>query len=252
MTTPSCCEQPAITGAGPLELTLLFTTGVTISLGHCVGMCGPIVSAYSVALRRREGRPPFFPPLLRYHSGRLVGYAIIGGALGTLGTMSRLMSSTAVVQAGVSLVAAALVLLVGLGLAGVLPARRWAESPGLGRRVSRWIGSLLRARTRGRQFLLGIANGFLPCGPVIAVAVAAAAAANPLRSMGAMLAYGLGTVPVLVVLGYGVHRLSARARLGFHRVGAALVLIMASQLALRGLAQLHLIAHLRIGEVVIW
>jgi sulfite exporter TauE/SafE len=215
-------------------------------------MCGPIVSAFSVAQRRREGPPPLWPPLARYHLGRILSYVVIGGALGLVGAMSRLSSSAQAVQGGISIGAGVLVLALGLGLLGILPAQRWVESRAMGRRVSRWIGSLLGGESWRRQLTLGIANGFLPCGPVVAVALAAAAAANPLHSMGAMAVYGLGTVPVLVVIGLGIHRLSALARARYFRLGSVLVLLIAVQLGLRGMAQVGVVGHVRVGDLVLW
>jgi sulfite exporter TauE/SafE len=67
-----------------------------------------------------------------------------------------------------------------------------------------------------------------------------------------MLAFGAGTIPVLVALGFGLGKFSQSKRAVFQNVGAILILIMATQLILRGLAALQYIPHLRFGEVVIW
>ena len=103
-----------------------------------------------------------------------------------------------------------------------------------------------------RQFGLGLANGFLPCGPVLAVAFTAAAAAHAGIGMLLMLVYGLGTLPVLLVLAGLGSRLGPRLRQRFSAVGAALVMLLAAQLVLRGLAGLSVVPHLRWGEFVVW
>ena len=114
------------------------------------------------------------------------------------------------------------------------------------------IRGLLSGETGTRQLGLGVANGFLPCGPVLAVALSAAAAASVWVGMLLMLVYGLGTVPVLVVLGMASSRIGPRLRHRFNLVGAIFVLFLAIQLTLRGLSTLGVLPHLRFGDFVIW
>jgi sulfite exporter TauE/SafE len=68
----------------------------------------------------------------------------------------------------------------------------------------------------------------------------------------AMLLFGVATVPVLILLGMGTGQLGVRARTVFHRIGAAVIVLIAAQLTLRGLAVFGVVGHLRFGEVVIW
>ena len=90
----SCCD-PLIAPDAPLEIVLLFSTGLLISLGHCMGMCGPIVTAFGIAQRARgvAGRRSF-PVLLRYHGGRVLSYVIIGALFGLVGSATRLTGAT--------------------------------------------------------------------------------------------------------------------------------------------------------------
>lgn len=224
-----------------------------MSVGHCVGMCGPIQAAFCVQQNRRgrEGRR-LLPPLLRYHLGRILSYALIGAALGLLGSATRLAGSTTTLQGALSLGAAALMLVVSAGMLGLLPFGEWSGPAGWGKAVTRRIQGFLAGETGARQFGLGVANGFLPCGPVIAVALTAAAAANALVGVLLMGIYGLGTLPVLLVLGLASGRIGPRVRQRLNRLGAVLVLLVAVQLALRGLAALGVVRHLEVGRVVIW
>jgi sulfite exporter TauE/SafE len=248
----SCCD-PVLTPGSPVELALLFTTGLTISLGHCIGMCGPIVSAYSVRQEDRGIRGwRRLPPLARYHAGRIVSYTIIGAAFALIGSATRITGTTATIQGGLALLVGLLMLLLGLGLLGLLPTQGWVEGVGFGRGIASRIRRLLSAETWPRQLGLGVANGFLPCGPVVAVALSAAATSKPTDGMLAMAIYGLGTVPALIVLGLGVGTLTPRVRQHLFRLGAVLVLLIGLQLCLRGLAAFNLLPHLRFGEVVIF
>lgn len=253
---PDCCSQA--TGVPATQLALLVGTGLAMSLGHCLGMCGPIVSAFAVRQRAQgtTSRRLALSTLL-YHGGRITAYAAIGTALGLLGSVVARQDHP--FQGWLSILAGVLMILLGLGLVGILPTQRWVESgsrgsglAGTGRWVGRTVGSLLGARGAGRHLALGFANGFLPCGPVAAVGLSAAAAGSPWRGGLAMLAYGLGTIPALFVLGMGVGALSASTRTKLFRLGAVLVLVIGAQLCLRGLHGLGLTGGFKIGPVVFW
>jgi len=256
MSVPPCC-QPAATPP-PLAIGLLIGTGFLMSLGHCLGMCGPIVSAVSLA-RRPLDRSRFghLLTLLLYHAGRILSYGLIGAALGLLGSAAIQLGRAAPVQGWISLVAGSLMILLGFGLLDWLPTQRWVERSSPGRAVAGVMRSLLKAPGRARLFALGVANGFLPCGPVGAVALGAAGTGQPVAGAVSMLAYGLGTIPALIALGFGTGMLPATTRQKLYRLGAILVLLVGVQLGLRGLAALGVVGHLeftlpRIGAVVLW
>ena len=87
----SCCGPELLGDAVTLDALLLLSTGLVISLGHCIGMCGPLVGAYSAAQRSGERSVwRMLPALLIYHVGRLLAYALIGLALGFVGSATRL------------------------------------------------------------------------------------------------------------------------------------------------------------------
>jgi sulfite exporter TauE/SafE len=239
--------------AMPLDAVLLVSTGLVISLGHCVGMCGPLLGAYSMS-QREPGRSAWrlLPALLVYHAGRLTGYAIIGLGFGLLGSATRLAGQGRIIQGVLSLVVGVLMGLLGAGLLGWLPTQRWVESSRLGQGLAGRLRGLLSSRSVGGRALLGLGNGFLPCGPVYAVAIGTMAAAGPWLGAGAMLLFGAGTLPVLLALGLGAGGLAPLARRRFNRLGAILVIVIGLQLLLRGAAAFGWVPHLKFGEVVIW
>jgi len=245
-----CCS-PA-TG-GPVSLALLFGTGVAMSLGHCVGMCGPLVSAFSLAQRDPERpRLALAGPLLAYQSGRVASYAALGAVLGLLGATASLAGTPQALMGGLSAVAGALMLATGASLAGWLPLDGVLAAAPLARRVGDAVGRLLRVRRWSSRFLLGLANGLLPCGPVAAAAIAAAATGAPEKGALAMAAFGAGTAPALLLLGLGAGALSAAARQRMVRAGAVLVLVLGAQLVLRGLHAFGVVGGVRLGPLVLW
>lgn len=246
----SCCS--AATPA-TRDLAQLFVFGALMSAGHCLGMCGPLVCAVSAP---RPGSERDFGELARttgvYHAGRIASYALLGLALGALGGLAPDPATAAVGQASLSLLAAAALVWVGLGLFGVFPLATLPCTAGLSRWITTRVGGLLAARSASKRFVLGAANGFLPCGPVYTVAVTALAAGTAARGALAMVVFGLGTVPVLAALAFGARWTSERLRFSLYRAGAVLAIGMGVQLALRGLAALELVPHARIQEVVLW
>ena len=249
----SCCSPTLMPAVRSFDPWLLLGTGLTISLGHCIGMCGPLVGAVAVAESERGGGlGRLLPAFLVYHLGRIGAYGLIGFALGLVGSATQLAGQGKWLRGGLSLAVGLAMALLGLGLAGWLPTRRWVESARLARAVTSGFRGLLRRRGPGRRLLLGVANGFLPCGPVYAVALGSMAAAGPWRGAAAMLLFGAGTLPVLLALGLGAGRLSPRLQARFNRLSALLVLLIGVQLLLRGAAAFAWIPHLRWGEFVVY
>lgn len=255
----SCCQ----TGFTSLDLAQLAAFGLLMSAGHCLGMCGPLVCASAVASEPRasdEGSRTraLVRSLAAYHGGRIASYVLLGFAVGALSGLvpsehGELPALAVVGQAVLSFLAAAALLWIGLGIFGVFP-KASLRAVGF---LSRWVHSSASGlRGSARRFTLGVANGFLPCGPVYTVAAAALAAGSGKNGALAMLVFGLGTVPVLVALSLGarwsVRWTNVRWRGVLARAAGVLALAMGVQLLLRGLAALDCIPHARLNEVVLW
>lgn len=234
----------------PLDAVMLFATGLTISLGHCLGMCGPLVGSLAAA-QRRQGLEVRGQALAQglHHAGRLSAYALIGALMALVGAAGGAAGLGRGLQAGLALAAGGL--MIATGLVGWLPMQRLVDRSGLSGLAARLSGRLRGVSSTGGRFLLGVANGFLPCGPVYAVALAAMAA-SPLGGAAAMLLFGLGTVPALLLFALGVGRLTPTGQRRFQRLGSVLVMAIGLQLVLRGAAALGWVAHFRPGGVVIW
>ncbi len=216
---------------------LLFASGLVGGIGHCTGMCGPLVAAFSF---NRAGGGGIRPPLL-YHLGRLTTYSLAGGAAGFTGSFLDVAAAVAPYQRAVLTAAGALIALSGLALAGWLP-RAGVPRPGRPGLIAKACRLLAGEGTPAAWYPLGLVLGFLPCGLVYAALLAAARegmeAADHgggfLRGFLVMALFGAGTVPALLVVGKLAGALSARARTGFSRLSAALVAAAGAVLAIRG------------------
>jgi sulfite exporter TauE/SafE len=242
-----CCASVGINPGDPIHAVLLLSTGLTTSFAHCAGMCGPLHLAIGAG---RSGLPPI-ASLAPLHAGRLSAYATIGVAFGLAGPAIRGVGASTELQAAISIAASLLMLtmvvLTGLGYA--IPHRDPFRFSNF---LSTRLRSVLSSPSKTKRFALGYANGFLPCGPVGLVAFAAATARGPLEGGLALFLYGLGTVPVLLLLGAGASWIGISTRLRLARIGLVVLAILSIQLLARGMAALHQIPHSEIAGVQLW
>ena len=230
-------------------LAALFMTGLVGGMGHCFGMCGPLVvmagARYSkVSIRHAAWR--FLP----YHAGRIVVYGILGFLVGLLGSLLGLGNGFFRFSAWFSLLFGVLIVLVGLGYIKILPGK--IESGG-GSWLTRRIGYFLKGSSTWRLFPLGVLTGLLPCGMIYSAMLVALSTGSPYWSALGMLAFGLGTTPALLVYGLGLGRVGVRYRQVFLRFASLMVVLVGMQLSLRGLASLGLIKHfMPVQGIVFW
>lgn len=232
-------EQPPQRLMNDWSLYSMFLLGL-LGTGHCLGMCGPLV----LALPAQRGR---LTAHLLYHLGRISTYTIVGALLGVagasvaeLGTAAPAgqLGAMAQVQVGLSLVAAALLLLFGLVRLGILREPSWmalaspSRIPGF-RRLQQVVAS---GRGGLALFAFGLLLGLLPCG----LSFAAFAAALPAGGAGGgalrLLAFGIGTLPGLLLLGTVASRFARRHARLFDVLAGLLLVGMAVSLAVDGLS----------------
>jgi sulfite exporter TauE/SafE len=177
-------------------------------------MCGGIVTAFSVVHRdaNRGGTPQgqiaISLRLLLFNGGRISSYALGGALAGTIGSLGWYSSGA---QAGLLMLANAVLIFVGLHLAGLRGPMRFLEGLGvpLWRRVQPLAARLTKKPGLAAAYGAGLAWGWLPCGLVYGALTAAAFAGSPANGAAAMLAFGLGTLPWLLAAGVAAARLRA-------------------------------------------
>jgi sulfite exporter TauE/SafE len=228
--------------------TALAVSGFLGSLGHCLGMCGPLVIMVGVQ-RTRSGKGNTFFVHLVYHSARIAVYGILGSFMGALGSLMGIGTQFADAAGTLSVTLGVGVILFGLGYLGWPPLSRLAETSGW---LSRRMGQALhRGGFRGIM-ILGALNGLLPCGLVYSALLSAAATDSAIWGGVAMMLFGAATIPALMTVGVGAHMLSAGARQLLVRLAGAMILAVGVQLILRGMATLDLVPHLHWREIVLW
>ena len=174
---------------------------------HCVGMCGGIVGALSL------GAPARLALHVAYNGGRIASYALAGGLVGALGGASLALAGQWPLRIVLYALANLMLVAMGLSLIGLAGALAFTERLGqnLWRHVQPLTRRFLPARTVAQAFPLGLLWGWLPCGLVYSALATALTSGSAVRGAGLMLAFGLGTLPNLLLAGLLAVRLKAYA-----------------------------------------
>ena len=215
------------------QLVLAATTGLLGGLGHCAAMCGPLVVSLGLAAPQAGVRRALAGQAL-YHAGRITTYACVGAAMGLTGSFVNTAGRLAGLQDAVAVGAGLLMVLMGFGAAGLVPAARRAEER-LAGKVFRAVRSLVEGGGSGRYYALGLTLGFLPCGLSYSAFVGAAATGGLPQGFLFALAFALGTVPALLLVGGAAAAISPRLRGALRRAGGLAVAVAGALFALRGL-----------------
>lgn len=193
---------------------------------HCAGMCGGVVSALSLQGPRDTSRPAW-PVHLAYNLGRIASYATAGALMGALGSLGLLFGKALPVQMVLYVAANLMMVALGLYLTGITGALAFTERLGqrLWRRVQPLTRRFLPVRGPAQAFPLGMLWGWLPCGMVYSVLAMALLTGSAVRGAATLLAFGLGTLPNLMLAGLLLARFRSLARAPALRLVSGLVVL---------------------------
>ncbi len=172
------------------EILAAFFIGFFGSL-HCIGMCGPIAIALPVP---KSSNISFITGRLLYNLGRVVTYSFLGALFGLLGGRIALTGAQQIVSIALGII---------IIIAVLLPQKYknyFAQHPitqRLAQPLKANIGVLFKKGTFSAMFLIGILNGFLPCGLVYVAIAGAIASGDAISGAAVMMLFGFGTVPAM-------------------------------------------------------
>lgn len=215
-----------------IELSLIsaFLVGL-LGGGHCVGMCGGIVSAVSMHLpnesKNTHKKHPKIFFLIAYNAGRVLSYTLAGVLAGLIGASSFFLNHVLPIQHALYLISSLMLILLGLYLAGFWHGMTVIENMGrsLWVKLQPYSKRYIPVQNLKQAFALGGLWGWLPCGLVYSVLIAAIATGNALNGGLLMLAFGLGTLPTLLAMGMTAVKLKTMLQnVWVRRVSGLLVL----------------------------
>lgn len=220
----SKASAPALAeGAG---FAAIFLAGLLTS-PHCVGMCGGLLLSQSA-----QSRSPALASLA-YNAGRVLAYTAIGvvfGAAGAIINYTLSMKSMVFTMLGLA------VALLGLDMWGLLPGLR-ALFPGQNSACRLPAG--MRGRFAGRPLMIGLLTGLMPCGPLYAMWLHAITGGSAAYGAMCMLAFSLGTVPLMLLFGSLGSFLPKKWNKYLLKGSAVIVVAMGLKMLIRGLLLLR-------------
>lgn len=224
-----------------LDFLLMVSLGFLGSFGHCVGMCGPLTAAFSLSWadsQQHQAQPTVWQQL-RFHGllnlGRILSYALVGMAIGALGSVliagGQLAGVGSGLRRGMSLLTGSLLIWFALtqlnpGLLPKIPFLNPMAQTSLHQRLSTTMVRLSLHQRWWTPALLGMIWGLIPCGFLYAAQIKAAETGNLWQGGGIMLAFGLGTLPTMVGVGISTALVSRDRRSQLFRMSASVTLVI--------------------------
>jgi sulfite exporter TauE/SafE len=172
---------------------------------HCLGMCGGVVGALTFSLEPKVQASwwRMLPFQLAYNIGRISSYVIIGTLFGFLGSALGSIATFLPAQQLLQVMAGLFMISLGLYLGGWWFGLVAIEKVGssVWKRLSPYAAKFTPVKYIHQAWLYGLVWGWLPCGLVYSMLIMALSAGSALQGGLVMLAFGLGTLPNLLLMG---------------------------------------------------
>lgn len=206
-------------GTGPVSYSTVFLIGIIASLSTCMAVVGGLVLSLSATFAK-EGDA--VRPQLLFHVGRIVTFFLLGGVIGAIGANVTL---NATIEFVLGLLIGLVMLILGINLLDVFP---WAKrlQPALPKFFSRHALGVSRFSHTLTPLLVGIATFFLPCGFTQSMQLYALSTGSFLSGGLTMLAFALGTFPVLALVSFSSMNVEKSTKKGVFFKTAGLVVIL--------------------------
>lgn len=208
--------------SGEVTYVLLFIIGIFTSL-HCIGMCGGIMLSQTL---KAEGNTIYtrIMPALQYNIGRVISYTILGGIIGAIGSV---FSLTPYTKAFIMMFAGLFMVIMGLNLFGFKFLRKLTNSLHIGVKFK---------RTTNTPFIVGLLNGFMPCGPLQAMQLYALSTGSFIKGALSMFIFSLGTVPLMLGLGIASTLINKNGSQRIFKYSGIFVMVLGIIMLSRGFA----------------
>jgi sulfite exporter TauE/SafE len=210
-----------MTEFGPV-LAAAFATGLlgsTHCLGMCAGLSGLFAAGATVASIKTQ-----FPLAVAYNVGRVLSYAFLGGVVALFGSTA--LAAVPDLAAPVRIASGALIIVIGLQVAFGWRLLSSVEKIGaaIWNRLAPHARGLIPTNSMPKALGLGLLWGWLPCGLVYSALLLAATTADAFGGGLVMMAFGLGTMPAMIMSGLSASKLSAF--MSRNRLGAGILIVV--------------------------
>lgn len=186
-------DAGAVTGLGAV-----FIVGLVAAFSSCTAVVGGLIAAVSARIAEQHPDQQFFKkmaPHFLFNAGRIGGFALLGAAVGALGSVFQLSTG---LNGLLVLIIALVMIVMGVQLMDVLPARFALRPP---KWLSHKVHDMAESEKPGVPLLLGAMTFFLPCGFTQSMQLLAMATGSPTQGGLIMAVFALGTTPALLGIG---------------------------------------------------
>lgn len=195
---------------------MLFITGVLTSI-HCISMCGAI---NLMATFNRENKINLKRPCF-YNLGRLISYSLLGGLVGLIGSI---LSVNNIISGLLIILASITMFLMSLSMLNVIKFK---------------LPKIFKFKVRtSNSFVIGLLNGFMPCGPLQAMQMYALSTGSFFKGFISMFLFCLGTIPLMLGVGVIFNIVKGRKRIILNKIASVLILILSLAMLSRGISSL--------------
>jgi sulfite exporter TauE/SafE/copper chaperone CopZ len=214
---------PEFSGTGKLSLSTVFLLGIIASTSTCMATSGALFMATIGKMNEEKGRgTQSFLPALNFNLGRVLSYAAFGFIVGYIG-----QTFTSSLQLGLVLNVIVAVLMIGIALdmLKLVPISTLGTAA-FTKGIFTWFEKKLVKHPRQTAFFLGAITYLLPCGFTQTVQAYALGTADPIKSATIMFVFVLGTIPVLLLIGYMGSFTTSRYYPAFNKVIAVMIFLV--------------------------
>ena len=196
---------------------MLFVTGLLTSI-HCISMCGSINLVASID---SENNKNYKRPIM-YNIGRIISYTVMGGVVGLLG---KVISINNIINGIIIIVASLIMFVMSLSMLGIIKVRF----------------KFFKYKVKNRNpFVIGLLNGFMPCGPLQAMEVYALSTGSVLKGMLSMFLFGMGTVPLMLFTGVIFTSMKGKTKIMINKIASVLIMVLSIVMLNRGFVSLDI------------
>jgi len=211
-----------------MSYPILFVVGLMTSV-HCIGMCGGINLSQTCSVGPVDGKNTVFRRGLAYNLGRLTSYTVIGGIVGGIGSV---LSLSFRLQ-GIIIIAAGIIMIIMgfnmIGLFSILKKFVPVMPSTVGDKIRKLTGSQ-------RPFVVGLLNGFMPCGPLQSMQIYALSTGSILKGALSMFLFSAGTIPLMLLFGTVSALFSKKFQKNILKISALLIIALGAGMISRGLS----------------
>ena len=208
-----------LVGSGSVTLGTSFVIGIIASLSTCMAVVGGLLLSMSATFAKEGDR---VRPQLMFHGGRLVSFFVLGGVIGAIGSAFTLSTTATFI---LSLIIGIIMVILGLNLLDVFP---WAKKlqPSMPKFIAKHAHGASKLNHTLTPLLVGILTFFLPCGFTQSMQLYTLTTGGFLSGGLTMLAFALGTLPVLVLISFSSFSMKNSSKSGMFLKSAGLIVIL--------------------------